>query len=52
MKAEMQQEKPRDTFLSELMKLTYATRRDYIVNDAPRVSEIFAALKWTSMVSI
>jgi len=55
MKAEMQREKPRDTLLSELMKLTYATRRDYILNDAPRVSEIFEkypALKRTSMVSI
>ena len=41
MKAEMQRKKPRDTLLSKLMKLTYAIQRDYILNYAPRVSEIF-----------
>ena len=41
MELEMQRQRPRDSLLSELMKLTYQTRRDYIIDDNPRVSEIF-----------
>ena len=51
---ELEMQRPRDSLLSELMKLTYQTRRDYIIDDNPRVSEIFGkypALKRTAMVS-
>ena len=54
MKTKMEKERPRDTLLSELMKLTYPTRRDFILNDITCVSEIYEkypALKRPSMVS-
>ena len=52
MKTEMGKERPRDTLLKPLMKITYTTRRDSILNfsSVAEVLETYPALKRPSLV--